>query len=368
MMAAESLVLERFRQDAESIGQKNYEVQVKSHLESIKSEILQIVFYAVLALAGTFLFVRDQISLGELLATLASYASIQPLVGILFQCALTQGVAHAGLNRIESILRHGTSTPPTELPVESVPAHPEITMRGVYFSYEDASVLRGVDLTVPYGQKVALVGPSGSGKSTVISLLLRLYDPSGGEITLGGTDLRKLDLSAVRRQFGVVPQDTFLFHISVKENILLANPDATDDAVEEALRRANAWDFVRALPDGVDTILGENGATLSGGQRQRIGIARALVQRPAIFVFDEATSALDTAAEKVITETLTQVLGDHTAFIVAHRLSTVRFCDRVIVFDQGRIVQDGTYADLSSTAGPFRDLLKAQEVTPGILS
>lgn len=365
MMGAEANILERFRQDAESIGNKNYEVQVKSHLELIKSEILQAHFYAGLALAGTFLFIQNQITLGELIATLTSYASAQPLVAILFNCALAQGVAHAGLNRIESVLHHSTSTPAQSGPVQTIPPRPEISLKDVYFAYEEASVLNGVSLTIPYGQKVALVGASGSGKSTIISLILRLYDPNRGKVSLGGKDLRAFDLSDVRRQFGVVPQETFLFHISIKENILLANPEATDSQIIEALRRANAWEFVQTLPDGIDTILGENGATLSGGQRQRVGIARALVQNPAIFVFDEATSALDTTAEKVITETLTKILGGHTALIVAHRLSTIRFCDRVIVFEKGRIAQDGSYYELSNEPGPFQELLAAQEFSAG---
>ncbi len=365
MLAAESMVVERFRQDAESIGDKNYEVQVKSHLESVKAEFMQISAYAVLAVVGTWLFVQGELTVGELVAILASYAAIQPLVGMLFQCALMQGVAHAGLNRIESILSHRTSTPMTEAPRQEIPAKPDIVMEGVVFSYEDVSVLKGVDLVVPYGQKVALVGPSGSGKSTIVSLLLRLYDPVEGRITLGDVDLKDLDLPTVRRQFGVVPQETFLFNGSVKENILLANPEASESQVIEALQRANAWEFVSELPAGIETVLGEGGASLSGGQRQRIGIARALAQRPHVFIFDEATSALDTAAERVITDTLTKVLSDHTAFIVAHRLSTIRFCDRVIVFDKGRIVQDGPYEELSSRDGAFRDLLQAQQLTPG---
>ncbi len=362
MMGAESTVLGRFHADTESIGNMNYTVQVKSHLESIKSEIVQIFFYALLALAGTWLHIYGKISLGEVIATLASYSSIQPLVGVLFQCALSQGVAHAGLNRIESILRHQTSTPPSPTPGRAIPVRPEIRMRNLSFAYEDVSVLDGMSLTVPYGQKVALVGPSGSGKSTVISLLLRLYDPNKGHIELGGTDIRKFEINGLRQKFGVVPQDTFLFHASVRENILLATPSASEEQVIEALKRANAWEFVSALPLGMDTVLGEGGATLSGGQRQRIGIARALAQSPVVFIFDEATSALDSASEKIITDTLQNVLHEHTAFVIAHRLSTIRFCDRILVFDQGHIVQDGSYEELSQCEGLFQELLTTQNL------
>jgi len=360
ILGAEESVVERFRQDAESIGIKSYEVQVRSHLQSVKSESVQMFFYAVLAVAGTVLFVNGRVQLGEIVATLASYASIQPLTGSLFQCALAQGAAHAGLNRIESILAHRTTTPEPLAKEIEIPPRPAVEMRNVVFAYQSSPVLHGISLEVPFGQKVAFVGHSGSGKSTMVSLLLRLYDPGKGKILLGGVDLREMSLQTVRRQFGVVPQETFLFQASVKENIRLANPEATDEDIVAALERANAWEFVRELPDTIHAVLGEGGATLSGGQRQRIGIARALAQNPAIFILDEATSALDTASESLITEALTHALKDNTAFVIAHRLSTIRFCDRVVVFDHGSIVQDGSYSELSSTPGPFHDLLDAQ--------
>jgi ABC-type multidrug transport system fused ATPase/permease subunit len=360
ILGAEESVVERFRQDAADIGSKSYEVQVRSHLQGLKSETIQGVIFAALAIAGTVLFVQGRVQLGEVVATLASHSAISPLISSLFQCALAQGVAHAGLNRIESVLAHKTSTP--ELPATDVeiPEQPSLELRDIIFAYQDKPVIHGISLKVPYGQKVAFVGHSGCGKSTIVSLMLRLYDPSSGSVLLDGIDLRDVSLQTVRRQFGVVPQETFLFHASVRENILLANPDATDGEIVAALERANAWEFVRRLPDTIHTMLGEGGATLSGGQRQRIGIARALVQRPPIFIFDEATSALDSASESLITETLTHALRGNTAFVIAHRLSTIRFCDRVVVFDHGRIVQDGTYSELASGPGPFRELLDAQ--------
>jgi ABC-type multidrug transport system fused ATPase/permease subunit len=360
ILGAEESVVERFRQDAADIGSKSYEVQVRSHLQGLKSETIQGVIFAALAIAGTVLFVQGRVQLGEVVATLASHSAISPLIGSLFQCALAQGVAHAGLNRIESVLAHKTSTPEAPATEVEIPERPSLELRDIVFAYQDKPVIHGISLKVPYGQKVAFVGHSGCGKSTIVSLMLRLYDPGSGSVLLDGVDLRDVSLQTVRRQFGVVPQETFLFHASVRENILLANPDATDGEIVAALERANAWEFVRRLPDTIHTILGEGGATLSGGQRQRIGIARALVQRPPIFIFDEATSALDSTSESLITETLTHALRGNTAFVIAHRLSTIRFCDRVVVFDHGRIVQDGTYSELASGSGPFRDLLDAQ--------
>lgn len=360
ILGAEESVVERFRQDAAHIGSKTYEVHVRSHLQQLKSETIQVLIFSILAVAGTVLFVNGRVQLGEIVATLTSYASIQTLIGSLFQCALDQGVAHAGLNRIESVLAHRTSTPELPATEVAIPEQPALELRDIIFAYQEKPVLHGISLKVLYGQKVAFVGHSGCGKSTVVSLMLRLYDPVSGSILLEGIDLRDLSLQTVRRQFGVVPQETFLFHASVRENMLLANPDATDAEIVAALERANAWEFVRRLPDTIHTMLGEGGATLSGGQRQRIGIARALVQRPPIFIFDEATSALDSTSESLITETLTHALRGNTAFVIAHRLSTIRFCDRVVVFDHGRIVQDGTYSELASGPGPFRELLDAQ--------
>ncbi len=360
ILGAEESVVERFRQDAADIGSKSYEVQVRSHLQGLKSESIQGVIFAALAIAGTVLFVRGRVQLGEVVATLVSHAAISPLISSLFQCALAQGVAHAGLNRIESVLAHKTSTPEATATEVEIPERPSLELRDIVFAYQDKPVLHGISLKVSYGQKVAFVGHSGCGKSTIVSLMLRLYDPGSGSVLLDGVDLRDVSLQTVRRQFGVVPQETFLFHASVRENILLANPDATDGEIVAALERANAWEFVRRLPDTIHTMLGEGGATLSGGQRQRIGIARALVQWPPIFIFDEATSALDSTSESLITETLTHALRGNTAFVIAHRLSTIRFCDRVVVFDHGRIVQDGTYSELASGPGPFQELLDAQ--------
>jgi ABC-type multidrug transport system fused ATPase/permease subunit len=219
-------------------------------------------------------------------------------------------------------------------------------------------VLNQLSLTIPYGQTVALVGPSGSGKSTLSQLILRLYDPQEGTVKIGGADLRKCSGRDVRRLFGIVPQQPYFFSASVLDNVRLLKPDAAEGEVWTALDRANAAEFVKALPQGLDTVIGEEGGPLSGGQRQRLAIARALLANPSYFIFDEATSALDTVSEKYIQSTLQQVLPGKTAIIIAHRLATIRNCERIIVMQNGRIVQDGDYDTLVARPGPFADMAK----------
>jgi ABC-type multidrug transport system fused ATPase/permease subunit len=219
-----------------------------------------------------------------------------------------------------------------------------------------------VNFCIPYGQSVALVGPSGSGKSTIAQLLLRLYDPDSGRVLFGGHDLRFCAGAEVRRRFGVVPQDPFIFRTSLRQNIKVAKPDATDEEIERACRLANAWEFIEKLPERLDTRVGEGGANLSGGQRQRLAIARAILANPPVFLFDEATSALDTLSEKLIQETLRTVCRGRTTIIIAHRLATVKECDRILVVRDGQIIQDGNYEQLMASEGLFRNMVEGQQL------
>lgn len=206
--------------------------------------------------------------------------------------------------------------------------------------------LQGVDLTLPRGQTLALVGSSGAGKSTLADLLPRFYDPSAGAIEIDGVDLKEFDIKTFRRRVGVVSQDTFLFNASVKDNICYGYPQATDEEVFEAARRANAEEFILQLPRGYDTMIGDRGVLLSGGQRQRLAIARALVQNPEILILDEATSALDTISERLVQQAIDDLSQNRTTLVIAHRLSTVRKADQIAVLDQGRVVEVGTHREL----------------------
>jgi subfamily B ATP-binding cassette protein MsbA len=220
--------------------------------------------------------------------------------------------------------------------------------------------LRGIQLRIEPGETVALVGRSGSGKTTMASLISRFFDPQQGQITLDGMDVKELRLADLRGAVGVVPQETVLFSGSIRENIAYGKPGATDEEVMAAARGAHAAEFIDRLPEGYDTLVGERGIKLSGGQRQRVALARAMLKDPAVLILDEATSSLDAESEALIEDALGRMLGTRTTVIIAHRLSTVRRANRLLVLDRGMIVEEGTHADLISRDGIYAALYARQ--------
>ncbi len=237
----------------------------------------------------------------------------------------------------------------------------EIRFESVTFAYRAGSpVLRNIDLSIRRGEVVALVGPSGGGKSTLVDLLCRFHDPTEGRITLDGTDLRDLQIESLRRLLGLVTQDTILFEGTVRENIAAGRPGAGGPEIEAAAATANAREFIERLPDRYETWIGERGSLLSGGQRQRLAIARAVLRDPQILIFDEATSSLDPESEALVQTAIDNLLRNRTAVIVAHRFSTVRHADRIIVLEDGRIVEIGPHEGLLAAAGPYRRLYDSQ--------
>ena len=230
-------------------------------------------------------------------------------------------------------------------------------LRGVTFGYGDGEpVLRNIDLDVAPGRTVALVGPTGSGKTTLVMLIPRLYDVDEGSLLVDGVDVRTLDPSSLRREVAVVSDDAFLFSATLADNIAYARPDASDEEIRTAARRAGLLELVDDLPDGLDTLVGERGLTLSGGQRQRVAIARALLAEPRILILDDATSSVDATTESRIKEALREVMEGRTTFVIAHRLSTIALADEVVVLEDGRVAARGSHAQLVDDSPLYREI------------
>ncbi len=236
-----------------------------------------------------------------------------------------------------------------------------IEFKNVSFEYNDnVSVLKKLNLKIKENEIVAIVGKSGSGKTTLFSLMSCLYKPTKGKILIDGIDMSKLDRGSIRDNISIITQNPYIFNFSIKENLLLTSPDATDDEIKNACKIASLDEFIETLPDGYDTVVGEGGVTLSGGQRQRLAIARALLMKTKIILFDEATSALDNDTQANIQESIKHMKGDFTIVIVAHRLSTIKGADRILVLDDGAIIQEGTHKQLMKSSTLYKNLYKKE--------
>ena len=315
---------------------------------------------ALVLLIGGRQVIADNLSLGDFTAF---YTYLVMLAGPLRMLGMTMGMAQRAIasgNRLFEILDR-------EPRIQSPPGAPalppgggRVELRGVTLRYEaereSVPALSEVDLEVEAGKTVALVGPSGSGKTSLVALIARLYDPSGGEVLVDGADVREVDVASLRSEIAFVADDSFLFTASVAENIAYARPDASLEEIEAAARRAQADDFIRRLPEGYETRVGERGLTLSGGQRQRVAIARALLADPRILILDDATSSVDATTESAIKGGLREAMAGRTTFIIAHRLSTVSLADEIVVLDGGRVVDRGTHEELMAGCGFYREI------------
>jgi ABC-type multidrug transport system fused ATPase/permease subunit len=311
----------------------------------------------VLVVGGTQA-VHGHITIGEFVAF---YGYVQLLAAPVRMLGIALGMAQravaSGARVFEVLDREPRMTVPedaSDLP----PGDGHVELRGVSFAYEGSSepVLRDVDLDVPAGRTIAIVGGTGSGKSTLVSLLPRLYDPSTGCVRIDGADVSKVRLDSLRAQVGLVSDDPFLFSDTIRNNIAYARFDASQDAVEDAARRADIHDFIVSLPDGYDTLVGERGVTLSGGQRQRLAIARALVMDPRVLILDDATSSVDATTEAAIKRALAELMEGRTTFIIGHRLSTIALADEVVVLEGGRVAERGTHDELLESSELYREI------------
>ena len=306
-------------------------------------------------IAGKLSFGVFGLFLGSLLSLIRPFKKLSQ-VNALNQQAM------AASERIHEVLETEPSVKEPLVPKEITGFKQSIRFNDVWFSYADAQVLKGVNLEVGYGQMLAIVGPSGTGKSTLVDLIPRFYDPQKGGVFIDGIDVRDFSLKSLRNQVGIVNQETILFNDTIRANIAYGKPDASDKEVEEAAKKAHAHDFISKCPQGYDTIIGDRGVKISGGERQRIAIARALLKNAPILILDEATSQLDSTSERIVQEALDSLVCGRTVFVIAHRLSTVRNANRIIVLDKGVIVEQGTHSQLLEQRGLYKRLYDAQEI------
>jgi ATP-binding cassette subfamily B protein/subfamily B ATP-binding cassette protein MsbA len=327
----------------------------------IPGTVLLIVWY------GGYLVIDGKAKVGDLFAfQIFAALLLQPVWAIVSSVSQTNK-SMAALERVFEVMEMPADKPDAPDAVDAPPQVREIRFDRIDFEYRPGTpVIRDFTLIVPGGSIVALVGPSGAGKTTLTDLVARFYDPTAGAILLNGVDLRRLRLRTYRSLLAVVQQDTFLFDGTVKENISYGRRGVSDQQLEDAARRANALDFIRQLPEGFDTLIGERGFKLSGGQKQRLSIARAILADPQILILDEATSNLDTESEQLIQASLSELLRHRTTFVIAHRLSTITHADIIVVMDQGRIVETGSHDELMSKGGMYAEMVERQRRSMGV--
>ncbi|MHB9146801.1 MAG: ABC transporter ATP-binding protein [Symbiobacteriia bacterium] len=316
---------------------------------------------ALIYLYGGFGVLRGQLTVGDVVAFAAYLSRLYAPVSGLLNLGVTMSTSLGVFQRIFEYqdLEADVTDAPDAIALTHVEGH--IRLEDVHFSYRaDIEALRGVSFTVEPGQMVALVGPSGAGKSTLIQLVTRLYEPTNGRITIDGHDLRRVTQQSLREHISVVTQDPFLFHATVRENLLLAKPDATDAELAEACRKAYIHDLIAGLPEGYDTLVGERGYRFSGGERQRLSIARAILKDPTVLILDEATSHLDSQSEAYIQNALEELMQRRTTLVIAHRLSTVLAANKIVVLADGRVVEEGSHAELLERGGLYAKLYRTQ--------
>lgn len=354
----ESTMLGQFKEAIKKYVGHMMRVVRANEIPSQLTEFAGIVGVALVLLYG--IFQANPATPGDFVSFIISivvmYQPIKSLVKLQNQLHQASSASERVFELLE--IQSAIQDPPNPLPLKA--ANGDIEVQDVEFAYGEKPLLRGVNLKVKAGQLVALVGKTGSGKTTITNLLLRLYDPQRGAVRIGGTDIRQVAIKDLRNQIAVVAQGTILFHNTIRNNIALGRPGATDAEIEAAAKHAYAHDFILEKPQGYETVVGEKGIALSGGQRQRISIARAILRDAPLLILDEATSELDAEAERAVQTALEKLMEGRTTICIAHRLSTIQKADLIVVMDNGRVVETGTHAELIRSRGIYSKLYEMQ--------
>ncbi|MCB4808806.1 ABC transporter ATP-binding protein/permease [Tamlana sp. 62-3] len=360
----EKLFNEKFKASTQRFYNFSNKLLIRQSLASPSSEFLGICMIAVILWFGGNLILNDA---SESFLTGSKFLVY---IGLAYNIltpakAFSRGLVNvkkggSAAERIQEILT--AKNPLQDIPnaVEKSGFNSKIEFKNISFKYDKEYVLKDFSLTIPKGKTVALVGQSGSGKSTLANLITRFYDVNKGSILIDGQDIKTLTISSLRKQLGIVTQDAILFNDSIKSNLQLGKEYATDEEVIDALKIANAWEFVKELPEGIETNIGDSGNKLSGGQKQRLSIARAVLKSPPIMVLDEATSALDTESERLVQVALENMMKNRTSIVIAHRLSTIQNADNIVVLNKGEIVEQGKHDELISKNGTYKKLVDMQ--------
>ncbi|HLP65378.1 ABC transporter ATP-binding protein [Flavobacterium sp.] len=350
----------RLQRLANSIGRKN-------NLASPFSEFLGIVVIAVLLWYGGNMVLVEQLPNGKAVLEGGQFIAYMGLAyNILTPAKAISKATYAvksgmsAAQRVFEVLEVENTITDKPDAIEKKSFDSALSIEKINFKYEDENVLKNFSLEVPKGKTVALVGQSGSGKSTIANLLTRFYDVNEGSVKIDGINIKDMTMKSLRHMIGLVTQDSILFNDTIKNNLLIGKPEATDEEIVDALKVANAYEFVKDLPNGIDTNIGDAGGKLSGGQKQRLSIARAVLKNPPIMILDEATSALDTESEKLVQVALENMMQNRTSIVIAHRLSTIQKADTIVVMKKGEIVEQGTHAELLALNGTYSNLVTLQ--------
>lgn len=360
---AESIFSKRFADSSQTFNRLSNKVMNRQNLGSPMSEFLGILMIAVLLWFGGSLVLVDKTLEGtQFIAFMGLAYNILTPAKAISRASYDMRRGNAAAERILEILDYDNPIKERENPVVIKDFTTAITLNNVTFAYAEQPVLTNFSLEVPKGKTVALVGQSGSGKSTIANLITRFYDVNEGAILIDGMDVKDMQTASLRKLIGVVSQDSILFNDTIKNNLLIGKPDATDEELITAAKIANAYEFINDLPEGFDTNIGDAGSKLSGGQKQRLSIARAVLKNPPIMVLDEATSALDTESERLVQNALENMMKHRTSIVIAHRLSTIQNADLIVVMQKGRIVEQGTHSELIQKNGMYKRLVEMQTI------